>query len=391
MSLNYDKLLRFDLLNDADQKFNDDREKCLEFLKLCYDIGATDRFIRECPSFPGSTKSIIRDELVSVIGSTLSIEGIVLREEEIKEALQDPSLGNIHAVNSRKVYDYIHEEIRQSKGNFVYKEEYITKIHELFTAGIDYIGSKPGVYRDINASFGEPRRVSLCHNYADIYQAMKNYIEWLNSRKTGWLTSNTFANAIMAHYYLAEIHPFGDGNGRTARAIEAIVLYADRINPYCFWSLANFWGAHRNEYITHLGEIRDTCDPLDFIIWGAKGYLEEVNRIKDRILKKLKCLMLRDYMDWLYKNKKRQKPEKKINQRIRDVIFLLTDFGKITFDQFRNSPQYGSLYSGISSSSKSRDLTKMKSLDLIRISTVEGTEFIEPNYDILEKMEYVIP
>ncbi len=123
------------------------------------------------------------------------------------------------------------------------------------------------------------------------------------------------------------------------------MLYANGINPYCFWSLANFWSANRNEYITHLGNIRETCDPLDFLIWGAKGYLEEVKRIKERVLKKLKYLMLRDYVSWLLTAKKQQKPEKKINQRIRSIVFLLTDFGKIPLDKFRTSPQYESLYS----------------------------------------------
>ncbi len=41
--------------------------------------------------------------------------------------------------------------------------------------------------------------------------------------------------------------------------------------------------------------------------------------------------------------------------------------------------------------SKSRDLSKMKSLELIRISEADGKEFIEPNYDILDKLEYVLP
>jgi hypothetical protein len=391
MGLSYNKLIRFDLLGEADQRFNDNKEKCFEFLRICEEICATDTFIKDCPSFPGSTKSIIRDEFVSAIGSTLAIEGIVLREEEIKRALQDPSLGDRHAINSRNVYDYIHNEIRQSKGEFVYKEEHITNIHKLFTTGIDYIGSKPGIYRDVSASFGEPRRVSLCRNYTDIYKAVSDYIKWLNIKKTGFFTSNPIAIAIMAHYYLAEIHPFGDGNGRTARAVEAMVLYANGINPYCFWSLANFWGAHRAEYFAHLGNIRETCDPLDFIIWGAKGYLEQVKRIKGLVLNKLKCLMLRDYVGWLFKNKKQQKSEKKINQRIRDVVFLLTDFGKIPFDKFRASPQYESLYSNKSDSAKSRDLSKMKSLEFVRISATDGKEFIEPNYDILEKVEYKLP
>jgi Fic family protein len=243
----------------------------------------------------------------------------------------------------------------------------------------------------MSASFGDPRKISLCQNHTDIYAAMKNYINWLNQKKDGFLTGDTIVKAIMSHYYLTEIHPFGDGNGRTARAAEAMVLYANKINPYCFWSLANFWSRNRNEYITHLGNIRETCDPLDFIIWGAKGYLEEINRIKGLVLKKLKSLMLRDYVTWLVKSKNQQKPGEKINERIRSIVFLLTDSGKIPLDKFRASPEYESLYSHASNATKIRDLVKLKSLELIQTPKGDdGKVFIEPNYEILEKLRYRI-
>jgi hypothetical protein len=110
--------------------------------------------------------------------------------------------------------------------------------------------------------------------------------------------------------------------------------------------------------------------------------------IKGAVLKKLKYLMLRDYISWLLNAKKQQKPEKKINQRIRSLVFLLIDAGRIPLGKFRTSPEYESLYSHASSATKSRDLSKMKLLELIRISEADGKEFIEPNYEVLEKLQY---
>ena len=399
MSLSYKKLIQFDLLDAVEKNLMDDKEKFFEFFSTIQGIIAADRFIRDCPSFPGSNKTIIRNELVSAIGSTLAIEGIIIKEDEIKETLQKPSFkDNIkrkqqETLNSQNVYDYIQDTVnafrRENDGKFIYKDEYIINIHRKFTENIDYIGNRPGAYRNTSASFGDPRKISLCRNYSDIYAAMKNYVDWLNQKKDGFLTGDTIVKAIMAHYYLTEIHPFGDGNGRTARAIEAMVLYANGINPYCFWSLANFWSAHRNEYITHLGNIRETCNPFDFIMWGAKGYLEEIDRIKTLVLNKLKSLMLRDYVSWLLKSKNQQRPEKKINRRIHSIVFLLTDYGRIPFDKFRASPEYELLYANLSSVTKTRDLDKMKSLELVRIPKEDdGKVFIEPNYEILKKLNY---
>jgi Fic family protein len=243
----------------------------------------------------------------------------------------------------------------------------------------------------MSAFFGDnPRRKSLCENYQDIYMAIINFVNWLNQNKEGLLTGNIIVKAIMAHYYLTEIHPFGDGNGRTARAVEAMVLYANKINPYCFWSLANFWNMHRNDYISRLGEIRDTCDCLEFLIWGAKGYLEEILRVKGRVLKKVKQLMLQDYTRYLLSSKNEQPPEKKINGRIFGVLFLLTHSDKILLDKLRSSPEYKSLYHHISGMTQNRDFYRMKSLKLIRFSKTDGKVFIEPNYKVLESLEYSV-
>ncbi len=399
MGLSYNKLIQFDLLDDAEAKLTQNRENLFGSLSTFQDIAAADKFIRDCPSFPDSTETIVRDELVSAIGSTLAIEGIVIKEEEIKETIRKRNSGRhpqqkqqeIHTLNSQDVYNYIQKTVHKNKGKFVYKDEHIIKIHRLFTANINYLGNKPGRYRNISAFFGDnPRRKSLCENYKEIYKAMANFINWLNQENEGLLTGNKIAKAIMAHYYLAEIHPFGDGNGRTARAVEAMVLYANGINPYCFWSLANFWNAHRNDYISRLGEIRDTCDCLEFLMWGAKGYLEEIQRVKGRVLKKVKQLMLQDYTRYLLGTKNQQPPEKKINERIYGVLFLLTHSDKILFDKLRSSPEYKSLYYHTSSMTQNRDFSKMKSLRLIRVSKTGGKVFIEPNYEVLESLEYSV-
>jgi Fic family protein len=397
MALTYDKLICFDLLEDANKRIFDRENmgRLEQFLGVTHEIFVVDRFIRDCPSFPDSNKEIVRDELVSGIGSTLAIEGIVLEKKEIEAALEKSAMSREeairvqeqHAKNSRDVYDYIMNEVLRGSGEFVYSEETILTIHRLFTQNTDSFGNTPGAYRNTQAQFGYPRRISLCGTYAEIYQAMKRYVEWLNITGKGLLTSNAIAKAIIAHYYLGEMHPFGDGNGRTARAVEAMALLHRGINQYCFWSLANFWNRNRSEYIAQLGVIRDTCDPFDFILWGAKGYLEEVTRIKDRIRGKLKYLMLRDYVSYLLRTKKDQPSEKKINQRIHQVVFMLTDAGKIPLDKFRSSPFSEALY-GSNKTAKSRDLSKMRALQLVRITSVEGIEYIEPNYDVLGQLSY---
>ena len=59
-------------------------------------------------------------------------------------------------------------------------------------------------------------------------------------------------SAILAHLYLAWIHPFGDGNGRSARLLEFGVLLTGRVPTVAAHLLANFYNDTRSEYYRQL-------------------------------------------------------------------------------------------------------------------------------------------
>jgi len=393
MALNLEKLSKFDLEKDLEMKLVEDkkRDQFFNFMNTLFEIQIADRFIRECPSFPRSTQEIIRRELSSAVGATLAIEGTTLREEEIEQSFQKADLKKKlkdkeqEAQNSRNAYKYIIEQAKERKGSFIYKEEHIKKIHQFLTKDIECVSPNvPGQYREMIARFGEPRKTSFCKKKSDIERIMKKFINWLNEKRSGILSGNPITKAIMAHYYLTEIHPFGDGNGRTARAVEALVLYANGINTYCFWSLANFWSANRDKYLVYLGDVRATCDPWEFLVWGTEGYLQEVKRTKNLVLIKVKELMLQDYVRWLYS-------KKKINQRVYGVLVLIIRTGKMPFNKFLSSPELTTLYSNRKISTRYKDFDKMrKTLNLIRIFKEGHQKFIEPNFQELEELEYSV-
>lgn len=61
----------------------------------------------------------------------------------------------------------------------------------------------------------------------------------------------------MAHLNLAMLHPFSDGNGRTARCMQAAVLASDgTVNPV-FSSIEEYVGQHQQEYYKVLADTGD--------------------------------------------------------------------------------------------------------------------------------------
>ena len=76
---------------------------------------------------------------------------------------------------------------------------------------------------------------------------MTEFVEWFNSGvAASW---DPVVRAVVAHFYLASIHPFGDGNGRTSRAVESFLLYGAGVNARGFFSLANYFYRNRQEYV----------------------------------------------------------------------------------------------------------------------------------------------
>lgn len=54
--------------------------------------------------------------------------------------------------------------------------------------------------------------------------------------------------AALVHVGLAGIHPFSDGNGRTARVLASLAMYRGGYTRPEFTSLEEWWGSHRTSY-----------------------------------------------------------------------------------------------------------------------------------------------
>ncbi len=93
-----------------------------------------------------------------------------------------------------------------------------------------------------------------------------------------------------------------------------------------------------------------------------------------------------DYTKYLVDNKKEQKV--KIYPRIIDVLRLLIRQERCSFSKFLSSPEIRALYKNLSASTKSRDFKKMLDLGLIRLNGEKENIFIEPNFQILDRLNY---
>lgn len=67
--------------------------------------------------------------------------------------------------------------------------------------------------------------------------------------------------AALVHVGLAGIHPFRDGNGRTARVLASLAMYRGGFTRPQFTSLEEWWGSHRSEYYDAFGCLGASWNP----------------------------------------------------------------------------------------------------------------------------------
>ncbi len=104
---------------------------------------------------------------------------------------------------------------------------------------------------------------------------------WRASENAMGYSQTAILKAIVAHLYVAWIHPCGDGNGRTARMVEFMLLFQGNLPAVAGFSLCRHYHATRPEYYLMLEESsfnREdyTLAPLDFVMYAVKGLMNAI-------------------------------------------------------------------------------------------------------------------
>jgi Fic family protein len=254
-------------------------------------------------------------------------------------------------------------------------EDLIHTLHRLTTQGIDYPANEPGVYRNhaVRAGTYIPPRTG-----DEVRALMTQFLDWLNhGAPQAWPAP---IRAIAAHFYLVSIHPFGDGNGRTARGLESFLLYQGGINARGFYSLANYYYQNRAEYEAMLDEVRFKTNGniTPFIKFALRGLVAEQETVHQEILAQVTVIAFRDFAreTLLDDGKLGTIPGERM------FHFLLGLAGEsVSVAQLRKGGHpLSERYYGIKPKTISRDLNYLKSRQLIRID--DGT--VRANYELMQ-------
>jgi Fic family protein len=120
----------------------------------------------------------------------------------------------------------------------------------------------------------------------DVLPLMTELVNFVN------INENKIDPLIIAglfHKQAVIIHPFMDGNGRTARLITKTLLAKLGINTFPLFSFENFYNNNITKYFQKVGvsgDYHDLAEKTDFTDWleyFTSGIVDELNRIKSQI------------------------------------------------------------------------------------------------------------
>ena len=256
----------------------------------------------------------------------------------------------------------------------------ILTMHKMITERSDESQNVPGAFRSQSVRVGSPDLggVHIGAPHDGLGQLMEEFISFINSRKLQ--SEHPVIRALLAHFFLVTIHPFGDGNGRVSRLLEAGVLFQHGYNVHGFYGLSNFFYRNGDEYRTLLQQARRALRPFDvtqFVAFGIKGFALELEGINNFIKAKLNRVMYRQMLVANF-NKRVSERRRTLNQREYWLLLYLLNATepidpfsenpsrKIDFDELLNSDYVRGAYSNVTRRTFIRELSRLHGLGFIK-------------------------
>lgn len=261
------------------------------------------------------------------------------------------------------------------------------RLHEMVTLESDTEHNIPGRFRTFSVQAGSPQMggVHLGAPAAEVNRLMNEFIVFINNRKLA--TEHPVIRALMAHFFLVTIHPFGDGNGRVSRLVEAGILFQGDYNVHGFYGLSNYFYQNQIKYMTLLQESRQG-NPMNitpFMRFGVEGFAFELKGINSFIKTKLNRLVYRNMLVQAF-NKKVGERRRLLNQREYNLLhFLITETEpndpfsdnpsrRVRLSELREAKYVQAAYANFTSRTFIRELTRLSELGFVTLARDEAVK-----------------
>lgn len=324
-------------------------------------IEAAKEVIQNAPLVPAWEAKFREEAIVRTVYHGTHIEGNPLNISEAKAVLEGREVvakerDIQEVINYRNVIRLIDSYVGRSKD---INEATVLKIHLLTTNKIlshDQAGSFRKVAVEVSSSrSGEvvfrPPLPSL------VPSQIFDFLTWLNSQLGQEV--NAILRSGITHYELVRIHPFVDGNGRTARALATLILLTEGYDIKKFFSLEEYYDRNPSDYYNAL-KSAESGDLTNWLEYFTEGLAIELSRIKEKVQKLSVDLKLKGRVGQIA-----------LNERQLKLVEYMEDYGRVRNEDWRG------LLPMVSDDTILRDLKDLMKKGLVKKrGTTKAAEYV---------------
>ena len=343
---------------------------------------------------------------VRAVHGTTAIEGNPFTEAEVDlqifglpqgQESRRLSREQLQIRNAQRAQEWVSQRFAPSSSP-VSLEDLLT-MHRLVTEESDEGQNIPGRLRNYVVTVGSSEMGGVHYGAPQetLSERMEEFISFLHSRR--FRQNHPVIKALLSHFFLVTIHPFGDGNGRVSRLLEAGILFQSEYNIHGFYGLSNYFYRNEAEYKRLLQECRQGTpfDVTPFIQFGVRGFAEELTGINNFVKNKLNRLVYKQMIEQCRRTY--LSPRRRVlNEREFNLLtYLLTETEptdpfsesgtrQIRFRDLLGSQYYRTAYSGRSQRTFARELSRLREQGFIKLPLdTNSSETIELDFNAIAK------
>lgn len=268
-----------------------------QILKNIGVIDACREVVANAPLIPAWEAKFRKEAIERTIHHGTHLEGNRLSEEEVKDVLdgreviaRDRDIQEvINYRNVLKFIDNITDLIGPGK-SYILTMETILEIHRITTDRI-LSPESSGKFRFRQVVIKNTKTGEISYTpppAAEVPFLMEDLINWINSEENRDL--HPVIKAGIVHYELSRIHPFVDGNGRTARAVANLIMFLEGYDVRRFFSLEEYFDENPMGYYLTLQAVSNQLvldtherDLTPWLEYFVQVVAIELNRVKESV------------------------------------------------------------------------------------------------------------
>lgn len=331
------------------------------------------------PLAPAVAETLHQHALIRGAQATVAIEGNTLTLEQVQSIYAgDFSAPQSRAYQEREVRNVLEaferlDDMVMEDGNLRLSADLICDLNRWVLDEVDPDAAlKPGATRMHSVVVGSYVGPSA----RDCWHLLERLADWLDGddfRPSGSESDDnreafarTVLSALLAHLYIAWIHPFGDGNGRTARLLEYLILARSGRVPLAAANLmANHFNLTRDRYYSRLAAASRERNVLGFLEYGIEGLVDGLVEHSAAVRAQHLGLAWQSYVA----ETMARFPTSPASERQRALVMALEPAVRVPRPDVAGlTPQLAQMYAPTGPRTLARDLNRLEDAGLIEVS-----------------------